>query len=54
MLARLDNPFYYLDNFHMVLDWVATRYADLLDASEIVFISASVSLPARPRHCWCA
>ena len=45
MAARLDNYFYYLDNFHMVLDWVAARYADLLDPLETSFIATFRSQP---------
>ncbi len=37
---RLDNPFYYLDNFLRVLDWLELRYADLLDPEERTFIAA--------------
>lgn len=38
-------PFYYLDNFHLLLDWVAERYADLLDAEERDFLSRFPALP---------
>lgn len=41
----LDNPFYYLDNFQHVLEWIAERYDDLLDTSERQFITDFISLP---------
>ncbi|MEA9978261.1 VRR-NUC domain-containing protein [Pseudomonas sp. 10B1] len=41
----LDNPFYYLVNFQRVLEWVAERYADLLDSAERQFISDFIDLP---------
>ncbi|GHC15978.1 VRR-NUC domain-containing protein [Aidingimonas halophila] len=43
--ASLDDPFYYLRNFHFVLDWVAERYDDLLTDSEHEFIGIFTSLP---------
>ncbi|MFZ6722534.1 VRR-NUC domain-containing protein [Undibacterium sp. Ji49W] len=49
MLANLDNPFYYLENFQTVLDWVAERYADLLVADEQDFISQFPRLPQASR-----
>jgi|GEM_PF-18533 len=33
------DPLYYLDNFQYLIDWVSTRYEDLLNATERVFIS---------------
>lgn len=45
MAARLDNPFYYLDNFRMVLDWVGARYPDLLDPEEAAFITRFQAQP---------
>jgi hypothetical protein len=45
MPTQLANPFYYLDNFRMLLDWVATRYADLQDAQEARFIAEFAALP---------
>ncbi|MES2104945.1 MAG: VRR-NUC domain-containing protein [Pseudomonadota bacterium] len=45
MLPTLENPHYYLDNFHMVLDWIATRYDDLLIDEERSFIRNFVALP---------
>ncbi|WP_324746587.1 VRR-NUC domain-containing protein [Pseudomonas veronii] len=38
MPEPLENPLYYLHNFRQVLDWLAQRYADLLDAEEAHFI----------------
>ncbi|MBC3921051.1 VRR-NUC domain-containing protein [Undibacterium sp. CY18W] len=49
MLAKLDNPFYYLENFQTVLDWVAGRYADLLVADEQDFITQFARLPQASR-----
>jgi hypothetical protein len=45
MIRVLDNEFYYLDNFQRVLDWIAQRYADLLDDGEHAFIAAFACLP---------
>lgn len=45
MIRVLENEFYYLDNFQRVLDWIAQRYADLLDAGELAFIEAFGQLP---------
>jgi len=41
----LENEFYYLDNFQRVLDWIAQRYADLLDDGEQAFIQTFTQLP---------
>lgn len=46
---RLDDPFYYLENFTSVLDWVGTRYEDLLDAPERAFIGGFAALPKPSR-----
>ncbi|WP_419736112.1 VRR-NUC domain-containing protein [Pseudomonas sp. COR18] len=43
--APLDDPFYYLNNFQCVLDWLTQRYADLLDARERAFIDDFARLP---------
>ncbi|KAF1054261.1 MAG: Fanconi-associated nuclease 1 [Stenotrophomonas maltophilia] len=40
-----DPRFYYLANFHTVLDWLDARYADLLDADELAFIHGFRQLP---------
>jgi hypothetical protein len=45
MIRVLENEFYYLDNFQRVLDWIAQRYADLLDGEEQAFIQAFAALP---------
>lgn len=42
-------PFYYLDNFQQVLDWLAQRCADLLDLRERQFIVAFPGLPLPSR-----
>jgi len=45
----LDDPFYYLNNFQQVLDWLARRYADLLDEQEHAFIRDFAGLPKASR-----
>src|SRR3989344_6924615 len=45
MPETLENPLYYLHNFRQVLDWLAQRYADLLDAEEAHFIQQFDRLP---------
>jgi hypothetical protein len=45
MATQLANPFYYLDNFRMLLDWVSLRYPDLLDEEEATFIATFCALP---------
>lgn len=45
MTNPLQNPFYYLDNFHLVLDWIDARYNDLLLATEHQFIDRFRNLP---------
>jgi hypothetical protein len=45
MNNNLDHPFYYLENFRFVLDWVRLRYGDLLDAEEAAFIAGFSTLP---------
>lgn len=42
--SPLENPLYYLVNFRLALDWVARRYADLLDAEEQQFINGFTGL----------
>jgi hypothetical protein len=39
MIKVLDNPFYYLENFHQVLAWIGERYDDLLTAEERHFLA---------------
>ncbi|MCU7213587.1 VRR-NUC domain-containing protein [Pseudomonas sp. VE 196-7] len=41
----LDDPFYYLNNFRQVLDWLELRYADLMSESEHGFIRDFKILP---------
>ncbi len=41
----LDDPFYYLNNFQQVLDWLGLRYADVMSASEHGFIRDFNTLP---------
>lgn len=41
----LENPFYYLDNFRHVLEWIVERYDDLLDTDERQFIHDFLDLP---------
>ena len=43
----LDDPFYYLNNFHRVLDWIEGRYPDLLEPEEKAFIDEFRGLPKR-------
>ena len=45
MPEPLENPLYYLHNFRQVLDWLAQRYADLLDAAEAHCIQHFDKLP---------
>ena len=45
MPAALEDPFYYLNNFHTLLDWIRERYSDLLDAEEQAFIEDFHALP---------
>lgn len=49
MSVVLPNPFYYLDNFHRVLGWLAARYDDLLDEDERRFVSRFSALPQASR-----
>ena len=41
----LDDPFYYLVNFHTVLAWLGERYGDLLSDDERAFIDAFGEVP---------
>ena len=45
----LENPLYYLDNFHQVLEWIGTRYGDLLTPEEHAFIVQFAALPQAAR-----
>lgn len=49
MSAALPNPFYYLENFQRVLDWVAQRYDDLLAEDEWHFLCRFPLLPQASR-----
>lgn len=49
MPSALDDPFYYLNNFQAVLDWIGARYDDLLDDEERGFIVAFAGLPKASR-----
>ncbi|MTV36924.1 VRR-NUC domain-containing protein [Duganella radicis] len=49
MIKVLENPFYYLENFHQVLAWISERYDDLLNADERHFLSVFPSLPQPSR-----
>lgn len=49
MIKTLDNPFYYLDNFHQVTEWIRDRYSDLLSAEEHAFIERFPTLPQASR-----
>jgi len=49
MLKVLDNPLYYLENFERVLDWIGSRYADLLTPAEAEFIARFAPLPQASR-----
>ncbi|MFZ3282816.1 VRR-NUC domain-containing protein [Pseudomonas sp.] len=41
----LDDPFYYLNNFRQVLDWLELRYADVMSVTEHAFIRDFRALP---------
>ncbi|GGP24387.1 VRR-NUC domain-containing protein [Silvimonas amylolytica] len=41
----LADPFYYLNNFRLVLDWVGARYDDLLNDDERTFLRGFAALP---------
>ena len=49
MIRTLENRFYYLDNFHTVVDWIGERYDALLDDVERGFIArfAGLAQPSR-------
>ena len=49
MRKVLENEFYYLDNFHRVLEWIAERYDDLLLDDERAFIALFATLPQPAR-----
>ncbi|MGJ7514995.1 VRR-NUC domain-containing protein [Pseudomonas baetica] len=45
----LDDPFYYLNNFMQVLDWLELRYGDVLSVDEQRFIGDFNELPRESR-----
>jgi tetratricopeptide (TPR) repeat protein len=45
----LDDPFYYLNNFMQVLDWLEHRYADVLSVEEQAFIREFSRQPRESR-----
>ncbi|TWI53343.1 VRR-NUC domain-containing protein [Pseudomonas duriflava] len=45
----LEDPFYYLANFHHVLEWIGKRYSDLLSQSEQAFVDSFPTLPQASR-----
>src|SRR5476649_1861088 len=45
----LENPLYYLENFHLVLAWIGERYDDLLTDEERDFLRAFPALPQASR-----
>ncbi|MYM82019.1 VRR-NUC domain-containing protein [Duganella sp. FT50W] len=49
MIKVLENPFYYLENFHQVLVWIGERYDDLLTTDERHFLAAFPALPQPSR-----
>lgn len=49
MRKVLENEFYYLDNFHRVLEWIGERYGDLLTEDELAFIGTFSGLPQPAR-----
>jgi hypothetical protein len=48
-MNTLPNPFYYLENFHKVLDWIHSRYSDLLSADERLWIACFSGVPQNAR-----
>lgn len=48
-MQALEDPFYYLANFEHVLDWIGSRYLDLLSPREREFIREYPSLPRASR-----
>lgn len=49
MIRTLENRFYYLDNFHTVVNWIRDRYDPLLDTDEREFIARFAALPQPSR-----
>lgn len=48
MAKLLENRFYYLDNFRIVLNWITERYSDLLTHEEQMFVHHFQLLPQAP------
>lgn len=49
MIKTLENPFYYLDNFYRVIEWISDRYSGLLTREEHAFIERFTMLPQASR-----
>ncbi|WP_206047241.1 VRR-NUC domain-containing protein, partial [Noviherbaspirillum denitrificans] len=49
MIRTLENRFYYLDNFHTVVNWIGERYDALLDDAERTFIARFATVPQASR-----
>ena len=49
MPQLLDNPLYYLDNFHRIVDWVHARYSHLLNQDEHRFVEGLAAMPQASR-----
>ncbi|WP_292931546.1 VRR-NUC domain-containing protein [Noviherbaspirillum sp.] len=49
MIKTLDDPFYYLQNFHQVIAWISERYSDLLTDEERSFVDIFPGLPQASR-----
>ena len=45
MLTLLENPLYYLNNFHQVIEWISDRYHDILNEEEFNFLRQFRALP---------
>ncbi|WP_151637832.1 VRR-NUC domain-containing protein [Noviherbaspirillum aerium] len=45
MIRTLDNPLYYLDNFHRVMEWIDRHYRGLMNAEESRFVQGFRLLP---------
>lgn len=45
MIRTLDNPLYYLDNFHRVMEWIDRHYRTLMSVEENAFIKTFQGLP---------
>lgn len=49
VMKVLPDPFYYLANFHLVLDWISGRYPDLLLEEEIGWMTVFRKMPQNSR-----